>query len=95
MANVIKAVAFANGTPCPHHGHYLETADFEAHGGLGHMTFTADPAEALRFATPGDAIAFWQRRSVTFPLRADGRPNRPLTALTVEIERAPPALEES
>ena len=43
----------------------------------------------MRFATRGDAMNFWRAPSKTRPTRMDGKPNRPLTALTVEIEDAP------
>jgi hypothetical protein len=86
---VIKAVMFANGAPCPHAGTYLKSADFEAHGGIGWMTFTRNPGSALKFDSAGAAIAYWRTRSKTVPTRPDGKPNRPLTALTVEIEDAP------
>jgi hypothetical protein len=85
---VIRAVGFANGQYCPHEGQYLKKADFEAFGGQGHMTFTNDVNKALKFATAGDALIFWQTTSKTRPKRPDGQPNRPLTALTVEIEDA-------
>lgn len=86
---LIRAVGFANGVPCPHEGQYLETFDFEASGGRGYGTFTPHAERALQFATAGDAIAFWRTPSATVPTRPDGQPNRPLTALTVEIEDAP------
>lgn len=85
---VIRAICFANGTPCPHAGQFLKSANFEAFGGQGHMTFTDDIDKALKFATAGDAIALWGTQSKTKPLRPDGQPNKPLTALTVEIEDA-------
>lgn len=49
------------------------------------LELTLDPNEALRWASPGDAIATWNMQSVSEPFRSDGRPNRPLTAFTVEI----------
>jgi hypothetical protein len=86
---VIKAVAFANGMPCPHAGQWLSRADFEAHNGQGHMTFTDNPRRAMKFADAAAALSYWQTPSRKWPLRPDGKPNRPLTALTVEIEDAP------
>ena len=85
---VIRAIMFADGTPCPHAGLFLKRADFEAHNGQGFMTFTADISKALKFPTAGDAILFWKTTSKGYPRRPDGKPNRPLTALTVEIEDA-------
>jgi hypothetical protein len=34
----------------------------------------------------GEWLDLWQRPSTEVPLRPDGRPNRPLTAFTVEFE---------
>lgn len=86
---IIKAVMFANGMPCPHEGQYLKEADFEAHDGRGFMTFTKDINRAMKFEGTGQAMAFWSTRSKTHPTRPDGQPNRPLTALSVEIMDAP------
>jgi len=47
--------------------------------------FTADISKALRFADISLALDFWRRQSRKFPLRADGKPNRPMTSTTVEI----------
>jgi hypothetical protein len=82
----ILAVEFANGAPCPHANQWLRTFDHEAFDGRGHGEFTEDPERAMLFATSADAMRFWQRQSTVKPLRPDGKPNRPLTALTVVIE---------
>ena len=86
---VIKAVAFANGTPCPHADQWLKSFDHEAFNGRGHGTFTSEISDALQFATGAAAFEFWGRQSSTRPLRPDGKPNKPLTALTVVIEQEP------
>jgi hypothetical protein len=85
---VIRAIGFANGFHCPHEGLFLKAADFEAFGGRGYMTFTDDIAKAMKFETAGDAMVMWRTQSKTRPIRPDGEPNRPLTALTIEIEDA-------
>jgi hypothetical protein len=86
MKYVMRAIAFANGVPCPHAGQWLEDFDFEAHGGQGYGTFTADKSRAKTFDNFGDAAAFWNTISKTTPRRPDGRPNKPLTALSVSID---------
>jgi hypothetical protein len=73
----------------PAEGQYLQSMDFEAHGGRGHMTTTRDVRKAMLFLTAGDAMAYWQTQSKTVPLRDDGKPNRPLTAYTIDIGDAP------
>lgn len=53
--------------------------------GRGAMTFSNYYAGAIRFATAREALTYWRQISRTVPLRPDGRPNRPLTAFTVEV----------
>jgi hypothetical protein len=67
-------------------GDYLATFDVNAHGGRGEATFTPDIKRAMRFADGGEAMRAWRMRSTVRPLRDDGKPNRPLTAYTVETE---------
>lgn len=53
--------------------------------------YAAGPlAQALRFRSAAEAMMCWRLQSKTVPLRPDGKPNRPLTALTVEITKAKP-----
>lgn len=87
MSFVILAIGFAGGHDCPHAGQYLETFDHDTADGLGYGEFTADLTKAKRFDTFKDAFEFWRQQSKTRPRRwyGDRGPNRPLTALTVEI----------
>lgn len=80
---LIVAMGFANGAPCPIMGQYLKAFDFDAHDGRGFGEFTRDPAKAMKFASIGEATAFWKTPSKVRPLREDGRPNRPLAATTI------------
>ena len=89
MAYALTAVGFASGVDCPHSGQWLETFDHEAYGGQGYGTFTNDITKAKRFATASEALKFWGRQSTVRPLRPDGLPNKPLTALTVAIDPIP------
>jgi hypothetical protein len=66
-------------------GKYLKSFDPEANGGEGAVTWTADIAEAKRFADMSDALAFWRLGSKVKPHRADGRPNQPLTAYSISF----------
>jgi len=83
---LIKAIAFADSTECPHSGHYLQSFDFEYADGLGYGTFTPDPKRAKSFTSFAEALSFWGTQSKTKPLRDDGRPNKPLTALSIAVE---------
>lgn len=69
---------------------WLNRYDPEAPGDgrypTGSFDVTFDPKEALLFESPATAIEFWRTQSKTVPLRPDGKANRPLTALAVEVE---------
>lgn len=67
-------------------GKYLLWFDPDAHGGLGEARWTSDRAEALRFADMGAALDCWKRQSRVKPIRADGAPNRPMTAYSITFE---------
>lgn len=86
MPAIIRAHSFANGMPCPHRGQWLESFDHDACEGQGYGTFTDDIDKAMRFKNKAEALEFWSRQSTVCPLRFDGLPNKPLTALTAAIE---------
>jgi hypothetical protein len=66
-------------------GLFVKTIDVDAHEGRGFADLTGALAKAMRFATPRDAFNYWRRQSTVMPLRADGQPNRPGCAYTIEI----------
>ena len=79
----------------PHDGRYLVECDVDGveQGNLiGLIVSTDQLEEAKLFPSVADALLYWKRQSTTIPLRPDGRPNRPLTAYTVEVE--PVTIEE-
>lgn len=83
---VIRMLALANGDPLSDPpGSYLASYQPDAFGGLGFAKWTSEPALALHFSSRAAAFDFWRQQSTVRPLRADGKPNRPLTAYTVEI----------
>ena len=86
MSHVIRIVGFANGVSCLDPGEYLETMDFEAHGGRGRFTTTKDIAKAKQFPDALSALMFSRTQSKTHPLRSDGKPNRPLSGIDMVIE---------
>lgn len=85
MSVIVKIIgAWGGGTP--HDGRYLVSWNSNTRFGTLHCVSTADPLVAKRFDNGGVALEEWGKRSVIDPNRPnDGRPNRPLTALTVEI----------
>lgn len=64
---------------------YLQAYDPEYAGGRGLAEWTEDIETAMRFATAGEAWMLWRQPSRVRPVRADGKPNRPLTAFTIEV----------
>jgi hypothetical protein len=67
-------------------GEYVKSYSPDAHDGRGDATFTNDLAEALKFDDIIAALRFVNQQPVSRPLRMDGRPNRPLTAFTLEYK---------
>lgn len=66
----------------------------DRHAGRFLVEFTPDPynvvttddkAQAMMFPTPGEALELW--RKDTGRVRADGKPDRPLSVYTVEVVR--------
>jgi hypothetical protein len=55
----------------------------------GDSKWSEQPARALRFDSIGDAVTYWRQQSTRTPFRPDGKPNRPLSALTISIEPLP------
>jgi hypothetical protein len=86
MPAIMRVIGFANGAPCLVKNQWLKTFDFEDNFGVGYGEFTDDPAEAIKFENAGALMEFWKRPSKVRPLRADLRPNRPLTAASVTID---------
>lgn len=70
---------------------WLESYDPDGGGDVayptGTFTITRDRSAALAFDDPGAALECWRQVSTRTPRRPDGKPNRPLTALTVEVTR--------
>ena len=70
-------------------GDFLAWFDADACDGFGTASWTDDPNRALLFATHEEAAVFWRTQSTVRPIRADGQPNRPLSAYTVSVEEIP------
>lgn len=68
---------------------WVRSFDADAFDGRGDVAVTTFPSLALRFDSQAEAFECWQRQSTVRPLREDGKPNRPLTAYTVEIRPLP------
>lgn len=71
---------------------YLEKVDFEAnapHYPTGDAKATKDPKQAIIFDSVADAFYFISTRSKQCPTRPDGKPNRPLRALNLNVVDMP------
>lgn len=66
---------------------YLKSYDPEAGDGRGAAVFTDLISEAMSFPSADAGWELWRSSPASRPLRPDGRPNRPLTAFTIEIQR--------
>lgn len=69
----------------PNSGKYVASYTPHGHGGRGKVVLTSDPDLAHRYPSVGAALSAWRETSKTHPVRMDGKPNRPLTAYTVEV----------
>lgn len=89
MPKVIKIMGMPDGRITPYDGMYVMECNFEAGFGTLAVNVTSDARQAKTFDTFEQAAEYWRTQSKTQPIRPDGKPNRPLTGVTVEIENAP------
>jgi hypothetical protein len=90
MSVAIKIVGNALGFPTPHDGRYVQEVAWDIdEDGRCEVTSTTDLSEAKHFPDFPSATEFWKTQSKCNPLRPDGKPNRALTAYSVEIAQHP------
>jgi hypothetical protein len=85
---VIQLVETALGLPTRHDGQWVVEYDPSPRNlplGEAVLRTSANREHAKRFKTRDDAWYLWRRVDTRQPVRADGKPNRPLTAWTVSI----------
>lgn len=84
--HVIKLIGTTIGIRTEHDDQWL--VEYDPDGGenpyAGRIVTTPNLDEARRF-TAAEATATWMQVSKAHPTRPDGKPNRPLTAFSVEI----------
>lgn len=68
---------------------YLQHYNPSANHGRGDATFTNDQDKAMQFASVFDALQMIMQAPPERPLRADGQPNRPIRAFSLEIQKLP------
>jgi hypothetical protein len=66
-------------------GEYLKSYDPDGYDGVGSVAWTIKKEEAMKFVSAREALDCWRQTSKVRPVRRDGKPNRPLTATTVEL----------
>jgi len=66
-------------------GMFLVEFDPEALDGMGTCSWTAYPEQAMKFDSAIDGFKLWGTQSRSRPLRDDDKPNRPLSAHTIEM----------
>lgn len=65
---------------------YVERFDVDYAGGMGAAWLTTEVAKAQVFPNLPTLFEAWRKQSTVRPLRDDGKPNRPLTAYSIEPE---------
>lgn len=85
MTFTLKLIGLASGEWTHNDGQFLKAYDPEAHDGRGRIDTTDRLEDAMAFPDAGAALELWKTQSRVRPLRPDGKPNRPLTAYTVEV----------
>lgn len=95
MSYVIRIVGLVNGVETGFDGKYLAEYDPSREGvdpdgrPIGaHIVVTETVAGAKRYATTADALEEWRTVNPAEPWRLDAKPNRPLTAFSINVERA-------
>jgi len=90
--NVMKIIGLASGGTTPIDGMYLMEYDPGRDGTLGgqpitaHIVCTPDKNKAMKFESLVELTETWKKTDPRNPTRHDGRPNRLLTAFTIESE---------
>lgn len=88
MPVVIKLISWADperAGPLWCAGQYVESVNVQRVPELGWLIATPHLSKALRFFSLRDAMETYREVLKRAPKRYDGKPNRPMTAMTVEF----------
>lgn len=92
MPILMKLVGLAGGGTTPFDGQYLREYDPGRDGVgpngealLAHIVTTSDPAKGMAFADAAHVHEVYTLVDERRPVRPDGKPNRPLTAFTIDV----------
>lgn len=89
MSYVIKAFGPVSASHVIIDGQYVKHYSPEAFDGRGDATFTNDITQAMQFSSLSEAWDYSRKVPECRRFRADGKPNRPLTAFTLEYVSIP------
>lgn len=86
MACIIQLIQWADGRPLHCSGQYVQFVNVQL-ADLSPEWLVPTPFinKARRWDTAADALKTWREILVSDPVRPDGEPNRPFTALTIEL----------
>lgn len=87
--NVVMRVIYTNGRGLLLEPEWVKAYDPDGMYGYGLVELTKQRDEARRFDDAAEALRCWKQTSTVRPTRDDGKPNRPLTAFTIELETVP------
>jgi hypothetical protein len=88
MSIIVKIIGTWD-TETPHDGRYLVSWNSDTRYGDLHCVSTDNWEHAKLFINHAEVMSEWSKVSVIDPKRPDGKPNRPLTALTFEFVVVP------
>lgn len=89
MSVVIRIVGLAGGERAPQgESMYVQSYTPDGNEGRGEVELTTYRSAAKQYADAAEAHQEWARVSRTHPTRSDGKPNRPLSAFTIEVVQA-------
>lgn len=89
MSHVIQILCGADGRRTPHDGQFLVAYDPDTPFGELDLTTSFDIAQARRFVDMVELHRLYSAISRAQPVRPDGKPNRPITGLTLEVVNVP------
>ena len=91
MSDVIMQIAgFASGEPCSVKDAYVYSLDVQRIPRLDWLRVTWHIEHAKRWPSASDAMDSYMEILKADPVRKDGMPNRPMTAMHIVLREAPP-----
>ena len=86
MTCIVQIVCAGDGSPTPHDGYWVVSWNPHTRAGVCALHSTPNKDRARRFESKAQALEEWGTISNRQGIRPwDGKPNKPLTGLTIEI----------